>query len=121
MSARIHRAQLFFDFDALEPLLALELPELAWTNELGVAHIVPAATGERVAELLEVSRRQVCRWRAGAPLSSKYADRAATALGLHPRCIWQRWDELHDDAAERARRAVNASNEAARQRLRQAS
>jgi hypothetical protein len=48
-------------------------------------------TGERVAEVLGTSLRQVRRWQAGARLQEETADRAAVALGLHPVMLWPDW------------------------------
>lgn len=50
--------------------------------------VVPGSSREQ-AEALGVSRRQVCRWRAGTSrLPVPTADRLAVATGHHPFELW---------------------------------
>lgn len=56
----------------------------AWTERLSTAE---------VAEVLGVSRRQVCRWAAHG-LTPYEADRLAVKVGAHPAQVWPEWFEL---------------------------
>jgi lambda repressor-like predicted transcriptional regulator len=51
---------------------------------------VPAGVAEMraMATVAGVSRRTLYRWRSGARVSERHADRCAVALGLHPLLIW---------------------------------
>jgi lambda repressor-like predicted transcriptional regulator len=68
------------------PLLAhLAVRSLA---ELDKATCSGVAEMRAMATVAGVSRRTLYRWRSGARVSERHADRCAVALGLHPLLIW---------------------------------
>lgn len=96
-----------FPFDPVQRALAHRFERISDPGRYGA--YIEAGDDTRASELLAVSRKTLCRWRAGQLLSIEYADHCAIRLGLHPVDLWPNWHEIID-AAERDRDARVAAD-----------